>query len=120
MYIFKNYFDDFILIYFLVFHERALFVREKAQGAYRTSAYFLAKTLCDIVPMRVVPPIILGTVTYWMVTHPQSDPEWAHYLWCVLVLILVSVVSWSRSLQEPQSSLIHQVFQQLLFLEKSF
>jgi len=79
------------------FHERALFVREKAQGAYRTSAYFLAKTLCDIVPMRVVPPIILGTVTYWMVTHPQSDPEWAHYLWSVLVLILVSVVACAMS-----------------------
>jgi len=75
------------------FHERALFVRERAQGAYRTSSYFLAKTICDILPMRVVPPIILGTVCYWMMGHPQTQPEWVHYLWCVSVLVLVSVVA---------------------------
>jgi len=80
------------------FHERSLFVREKAQGAYRTSAYFLAKTLCDIIPMRVVPPIILGTITYWMVTHPQSNPQWLHYLYCVAVLVIVSMVACAMSL----------------------
>jgi len=75
------------------FHERALFVREKAQGAYRTSAYFFAKTICDIIPMRVIPPLILGTFTFWMETHPQLDPEWIHYCWCIVILILVSVVA---------------------------
>jgi ABC-type multidrug transport system ATPase subunit/ABC-type multidrug transport system permease subunit len=80
------------------FHERALFVRERAQGMYRTSAYFLAKTICDVIPLRVIPPIILGTVTYWMVGHPQSDPEYIHYIWSVCVLVLVSVVACSMCL----------------------
>jgi len=75
------------------FNERSLFVRERAQGMYRTSAYFFAKTLCDILPMRVIPPIIMGTVTFWMVGHPQSQPLDVHYLKCVVVLVLVSLVA---------------------------
>jgi ABC-type multidrug transport system permease subunit len=80
------------------FHERALFVRERAQGMYRTSTYFISKTLCDIVPLRVIPPIIMGTVTYWMVGHPQSDPQFEHYLWNIGVLVLISVVACSMCL----------------------
>jgi len=77
------------------FNERALFARERAQGMYRTSSYFVAKALCDVLPMRVVPPVIIGTITYWMMGHPQSHPAWEHYLSFLLVLILISLTATS-------------------------
>jgi len=72
------------------FHERSIFVRERANGMYSTSAYFVAKTLCDIVPMRVLPPIILGSIVYYMI---GLHPGWIHFLIFEFTLLMVSLVS---------------------------
>jgi len=72
------------------FHERDLFLRERSNGMYRTSAYFTAKTLCDVIPMRIVPPILLGGITYYMV---GLRPGLSHFLWYLLALVLVSLVA---------------------------
>lgn len=40
--------------------ERLLFVRERANGYYSPLTYFAAKVIFDIVPLRVIPPILLG------------------------------------------------------------
>ena len=42
------------------FQERPLFLRQRASGMYRTTAYVIAKTLGDVIPMRVFPPLIMG------------------------------------------------------------
>lgn len=44
--------------------ERIVFVRERANGYYRPIAYYCAKVLFDIIPLRVFPPIILGMIIY--------------------------------------------------------
>ena len=45
--------------------ERHTFARERANGFYSTPVYAVAKSLvCDILPLRVVPPLIFGTITY--------------------------------------------------------
>ena len=31
------------------------------------SAYFLAKVICDIILLRVIPTVIFGLITYWMI-----------------------------------------------------
>lgn len=31
------------------------------------SAYFLAKALCDIIPMRIVPGIVFCAIVYFMI-----------------------------------------------------
>jgi ABC-type multidrug transport system permease subunit len=72
------------------FQERPLFVRERANGMYRTSAYFLAKATCDLVPMRVVPPIILGTISYFMIGLRSGID---HFLYMLLILVLVCLVA---------------------------
>jgi ABC-type multidrug transport system ATPase subunit/ABC-type multidrug transport system permease subunit len=46
--------------------ERLLFVRERANGYYSPVTYFAAKVLFDIVPLRIIPPILLGAIVYPM------------------------------------------------------
>jgi len=72
----------------IFFQERGLFVRERANGMYRSSSYFLAKTLCDVIPMRVIPPIILGCISYYMIgLHPSQQP----FLYFLGILVIVNV-----------------------------
>jgi len=62
---------------------------------YCTSAYFAAKTLCDVVPMRVFPPLIMGSITYYMI---QLNPGINHFLTFLAVMVLTSLVATSLSL----------------------
>jgi hypothetical protein len=39
--------------------ERILFIRERANGYYSPGTYFFAKVLFDIIPLRVVPPLMM-------------------------------------------------------------
>lgn len=62
---------------------------------YRTSSYFLSKTFCDVLPMRIIPPVMMGSIAYYMIRlHEGID----HFLWFVLTLVLVSLVAGSMCL----------------------
>jgi len=74
----------------LFFQERALFARERANGMYRTSSYFVSKLVCDFIPMRIVPPILLGSITYYMV---GLNPSLSAFLYFLLILVLVSMAA---------------------------
>jgi len=77
------------------FYERAIFVRERANGMYSTSSYFVAKTLCDVIPMRVIPPVIMCSITYFMMgLHHGID----HFFVTMSVLVIVSLVATSMAL----------------------
>jgi ATP-binding cassette subfamily G (WHITE) protein 2 len=65
--------------------ERLLFVRERANGYYSPITYFIAKVLFDIVPLRLIPPIIMGAIIYPM-TGLIPDAE--HFFKFVLILVL--------------------------------
>lgn len=47
--------------------ERIIFVRERANGYYSPIAYYCAKVMFDIIPLRVFPPIVLGLIIYPLV-----------------------------------------------------
>lgn len=47
--------------------ERIIFIRERANNYYHPSAYYLSKIMCDLIPLRVLPPIILLSILYPMV-----------------------------------------------------
>lgn len=74
----------------LFFQERVLFVRERGNGMYCTSAYFAAKTLSDVIPMRVIPPLIMGSISYYMIGLNNAVHAFLVFL---MILILVSVSS---------------------------
>ena len=48
---------------------------ENASGFYRVSSYFIAKVLCDIIPMRVLPLCIFASVTYFMMGRRERERE---------------------------------------------
>jgi ATP-binding cassette subfamily G (WHITE) protein 2 len=79
-----------LLIFFIVFNERPIFVRERATGLYRTSSYFIAKTVCDLIPMRVLPSIILGGIPYYMIGF---QPALSHFGYLILTLVLTNLVA---------------------------
>ena len=70
--------------------ERLLFVRERANGYYSPITYFAAKVIFDIVPLRLIPPIILGAIVYPMV---GLVPAWPEFFKFILVLVLFNLAA---------------------------
>ncbi|KAF1816860.1 putative ABC transporter [Eremomyces bilateralis CBS 781.70] len=74
-----------------VFHpERLLFVRERAKGYYYPISYFTAKVIFDIVPLRLIPPLIMGAIVYPMT---GLVPQWAEFLRFILFLVLFNLAA---------------------------
>ena len=70
--------------------ERLIFQRERANGFYYPLAYFLAKVAFDIVPLRVVPPLLLGSICYYMI---GLAPQATHFAQFLLVLVLFNLAA---------------------------
>ncbi|KAL7274773.1 FAD-dependent urate hydroxylase [Rhizina undulata] len=70
--------------------ERTLFLRERANGYYAPITYFAAKVVFDIVPLRIIPPVIMGTILYPMVGLVTEWPEFFKFL---LVLVLFNLAA---------------------------
>ena len=70
--------------------ERLLFVRERANGYYAPATYFAAKILFDIVPLRIIPPILMGSIVYPMT---GLVPDVDHFLKFMLVLVLFNMAA---------------------------
>jgi ABC-type multidrug transport system ATPase subunit/ABC-type multidrug transport system permease subunit len=70
--------------------ERLLFVRERANGYYSPATYFVAKVLFDIVPLRIIPPILMGSIIYPMT---GLVPDAAHFFKFMLVLVLFNLAA---------------------------
>jgi ABC-type multidrug transport system permease subunit len=59
--------------------ERNLVNRERAGGAYRTSAYFMAKTFVEA-PFFLLFPLIFATIAYWMIGLQPSAGHFGIFL----------------------------------------
>uniref|UniRef100_A0A1X7SR17 ABC-2 type transporter transmembrane domain-containing protein n=2 Tax=Amphimedon queenslandica TaxID=400682 RepID=A0A1X7SR17_AMPQE len=59
----------------LFIRQKHIFIHENASGFYRVSSYFIAKVLCDIIPMRVLPLCIFASVTYFMMGRRERGGE---------------------------------------------
>lgn len=70
--------------------ERLLFTRERANGYYSPVTYFTAKVLFDIVPLRIIPPILMGIIIYPM-TGLKADA--GHFFVFILVLVLFNLAA---------------------------
>ncbi|EJD49551.1 hypothetical protein AURDEDRAFT_112425 [Auricularia subglabra TFB-10046 SS5] len=70
--------------------ERVLFMRERANGYYSTFTYFASKVLFDIVPLRVVPPLVFGGIVYGLV---GLVPTVAAFWKFLLVLVLFNLTT---------------------------
>ncbi|KAI1926574.1 FAD-dependent urate hydroxylase [Ophidiomyces ophidiicola] len=70
--------------------ERLLFMRERANGYYSPVTYFAAKVLFDIIPLRLIPPIIMGVIVYPMVGLIADWPEFFKF---ILILVLFNLAA---------------------------
>ena len=71
---------------------RPLFILEKTNGYYRPSAYFLATVTGDLLPLRILPIMIFGIITWAMLGLPFTLTKLAIY-WLFLFLLTVTAVS---------------------------
>lgn len=79
----------------LFIQERSLFVHEKTSGFYRTSAYFLAKVFCEILPTRLIPTLFYAVITAYM-AGMRTDFYHLSMYW--LTLTVTSITSTSLCL----------------------
>lgn len=70
--------------------ERILFVRERANGYYSPTMYFLSKVLFDIIPLRVIPPLMMALISYSLVGLVEGVTEFFKFL---LVLVLFNLTA---------------------------
>ncbi|KAM3084061.1 FAD-dependent urate hydroxylase [Clarireedia jacksonii] len=70
--------------------ERVVFVRERANGYYSPVTYFIAKVIFDIVPLRIIPPIIMGSILYPMTGLVPDAP---HFFKFLLILVLFNLAA---------------------------
>ncbi|KAI0342609.1 hypothetical protein BDW22DRAFT_1357055 [Trametopsis cervina] len=70
--------------------ERLLFMRERANGYYSPLTYFLSKVLFDMLPLRVIPPLVFGSILYGLV---GLVPEVAIFWKFMLTLILFNLAT---------------------------
>ncbi|PPQ92595.1 hypothetical protein CVT25_007287 [Psilocybe cyanescens] len=77
-------------------NERILFIRERANGYYSSFTYFSSKILFDILPLRLIPPMMFGGIVYGLVgLVPAVAIFWKFMLTLVLFnLTTASVVLW--------------------------
>jgi len=72
----------------LFYSERLLFVRERGNGCYRTSSYFFAKLVSELIVMRVIPTILLASISYYMIGY---RPGAGHFFYYMLFLVEVAM-----------------------------
>jgi len=68
---------------------RPLFLRERSNSYYSPTAWLLSRFLFDVVPLRIIPTIIVSTVTYWMAGLAHDA---AHYFKFLFILVLYTLV----------------------------
>ncbi|KAJ3728308.1 hypothetical protein C8R42DRAFT_619517 [Lentinula raphanica] len=67
---------------------RPLFLRERSAYYYSPTAWLLSRFLFDVVPLRLVPTIIVSTITYWMA---GLAPDAAHFFKFLFILVLYTL-----------------------------
>ncbi|CAO3693920.1 unnamed protein product [Umbelopsis ramanniana] len=70
--------------------ERVLFMRERENGYYSPASYFSAKVLFDIIPLRILPPLAMGSVSYYMIGLNSNVYVFLKFL---MVLVLFNLVA---------------------------
>ncbi|KAI8990981.1 hypothetical protein BDF20DRAFT_811457 [Mycotypha africana] len=70
--------------------ERILFMRERDNGYYSPVAYFVAKVIFDIAPLRILPPLVMGSICYYMIGLNAALPVFGKFL---LVSVLFNLAA---------------------------
>jgi len=69
--------------------EKAVIRKDRSSGAYRLSAYFLAKSTAEI-PLDVIYPIVWGSIVYWLVGLNPNIDRFFIYLFLLVTNVLLA------------------------------
>jgi ABC-type multidrug transport system ATPase subunit len=84
---------NFLVLYFsmvatssmgAVIQERSVFIRERAARFYPSWCYCCSKLICDLVPLRSFPPMLLAYIIYWPFGLRDSDVAFTKFLIALL------------------------------------
>ncbi|KAM4900300.1 broad substrate specificity ATP-binding cassette transporter ABCG2 isoform 1-T2 [Sylvia borin] len=75
--------------------EKKIFIHEYISGYYRTSAYFIAKLMADLIPIRTLPSIIFTCIVYFML---GLKPTAEAFFIMMFSLMMVSYTATSMAL----------------------
>ncbi|XP_062349075.1 broad substrate specificity ATP-binding cassette transporter ABCG2 [Cinclus cinclus] len=75
--------------------EKKIFIHEYISGYYRTSAYFIAKLMADLIPIRTMPSIIFTCIVYFML---GLKPTVEAFFIMMFTLTMVSYTATSMAL----------------------
>uniref|UniRef100_A0A8C3XY14 Broad substrate specificity ATP-binding cassette transporter ABCG2 n=1 Tax=Catharus ustulatus TaxID=91951 RepID=A0A8C3XY14_CATUS len=75
--------------------EKKIFIHEYISGYYRTSAYFIAKLMADLIPIRTMPSIIFTCIVYFML---GLKPTVGAFFTMMFTLMMVSYTATSMAL----------------------
>jgi hypothetical protein len=67
-----------------------MLIKCRANGYYAPFTYFMAKVLFDIVPLRVIPPFILGSIVYGLA---GLNPEVSCFWKFIMILVLFNLTA---------------------------
>jgi len=68
---------------------RPLFLRERGASYYSPTAWLMARLIFDVVPLRLIPTIVVSTITYWMAGLAHDV---AHFFKFLFILVLYALV----------------------------
>ncbi|NWT57376.1 ABCG2 protein, partial [Erythrocercus mccallii] len=78
--------------------EKKIFIHEYISGYYRTSAYFIAKLVADLIPIRTLPSIIFTCIVYFMLGKYGLKPTVGAFFIMMFTLMMVSYTATSMAL----------------------
>ncbi|KAF9105647.1 hypothetical protein BGX27_009508 [Mortierella sp. AM989] len=67
---------------------RILFVKERSNGYYPPMPFIISTLLFDLIPLRIVPSLLLGCISYFMI---GLSPVAEHFLKFLLILVLFNI-----------------------------
>ncbi|KNZ72312.1 putative ATP-dependent permease [Termitomyces sp. J132] len=71
-----------------VVETRPLFLRERSSLYYSPTSWLLSRFIFDVVPLRIIPTIIVSSVTYWMAGLAHDA---AHFFKFLFILVLYTL-----------------------------
>ncbi|KAG6917022.1 hypothetical protein DXG01_004148 [Tephrocybe rancida] len=71
-----------------VVESRALFLRERSSLYYSPTSWLLSRFIFDVVPLRIIPTIIVSSITYWMAGLAHDA---AHFFKFLFILVLFTL-----------------------------
>ncbi|NWU34095.1 ABCG2 protein, partial [Hylia prasina] len=78
--------------------EKKIFMHEYISGYYRTSVYFIAKLMADLIPIRTMPSIIFTCIVYFMLGKYGLKPTAGAFFTMMFTLMMVSYTATSMAL----------------------